>query len=255
MVVTHFVFLNSIRQVSINLAQAAIFVTMKDIHGQAILDFYIGEKNRHLLLHNSYGDPEDMPVEVFFRDELDFSTLEHLALIESTGKILDIGAGAGAHSLMLQSLGKEVHAIENSLGCVEVMKQSGVNHVIYNDYRLHQEKYDTLLLLMNGLGIVGKLNNVASFLKWTRKLLNEGGSIFVDSSDVAYLYEDGVQKPIGYHGEIRYQYEYEGKKGLPFDWVYVDQNTLLEIVEQQGLHGEILHKDEYGQYLCQISGY
>lgn len=193
-----------------------------------------------------------MPVEVFFREELDFSTIEHLAIMECKGKVLDIGAGAGAHSLALQGLGFDVSALEYSPGCVEVMKQSGVNKVLFEDYRKHNAKYDTLLLMMNGLGIVGKLAEIPAFLKKCKTLLNPNGQILLDSSDISYLYEEGIQRPKGYFGEVQYQYEYQGEKSDWFDWVYVDQDKLSEIVRKEGFAIEILMTDESDQYLAAI---
>lgn len=194
-----------------------------------------------------------MPVEVFFRDELDLSTLEHLALLECKGKTLDLGAGAGAHALILQSRGFEVYALENSPGCLEVMKQSGVVHCLFEDFRKHSGKYDTILVLMNGLGLAGTLNQVPDLLRKCIALLNPGGKILTDSSDISYLYENGLEKPKGYFGEVRYQYEYRGKKGDWFDWLYLDQKKLKEITDQLDLNLEVLHADENDQYLACIS--
>ena len=226
---------------------------MKDIHGKAILDYYQGKEESSLILHTSYGESEEMPVEVFFRDELDFKTLEHLALIECSGKVLDLGAGAGAEALVLQSRGFEVYALEYSPGCVQVMQQSGVDHVLFEDYRTHHGKYDTILALMNGLGLAGTLAGVPAFLTKCMSLLNPGGQLLIDSSDISYLYEDGLEKPAGYYGEVRYQYEYQGERGDWFDWVYVDQETLAEIVGKLGLLLEILMTDENDQYLARIT--
>lgn len=227
----------------------------KDIHGSAILDFYKKQLTDPLILHNSYGKPEEMPVEVFFRDQLDFTTLEHLALIESEGKILDIGAGAGAHSLVLQDWGKEVVALDDSPKCVKVMEMSGIDHVVCEDYRKHSGKYDTLLSLMNGLGIAGTLRQIPDFLDNCKRLLNKGGQVILDSSDISYLYDEETAKPEGYFGEIRYQYEYQGEKGGWFDWVYADENTLEKAVSSAGLQLEILHRDETDQYLARIYGF
>ncbi len=227
---------------------------MKDIHGKAIRDYYQKNTKGKLLLHNNYDTPEEMPVDVFFREEHELSTLEHLALIECKGKILDIGAGAGAHALILQERGFDIVALENSWGCVEVMQQSGVNKVAYEDYKVHQGKYNTLLLLMNGLGICGKLTGVAKFLQQCKKLLLPDGQILVDSSDISYLYdEEGIPKPDGFPGEIQYRYEYNGEVGDWFDWLYVDQQTLHKEVKKAGMQLEILMTDESDQYLACIT--
>lgn len=225
---------------------------MKDIHGQAIRDYFQGKDVSVLSLHNSYGEPEEMPVEVFFRDQLEFTTLEHLAIMECKGKVLDIGAGAGAHVLALQDLGFEVYALETSPGCTEVLKQSGIKNVLAEDYRKHKGKYDTLLLMMNGLGIAGTLSKIPTFLKKCKTLLNSGGQILLDSSDINYLYEEGIRRPAGYYGDLRYQYEYKGEKGDWFDWVYVDQDKLSQIARKEGFNIEILMTDENDQYLAMI---
>jgi SAM-dependent methyltransferase len=226
---------------------------LKDIHGQAILDYYRGNEAATLLLHTNYGQPEEMSVEVFFREELDFSSIEHLALIECQGKILDLGAGAGAHALVLQSRGFDVYALENSPGCVEVMQASGVSHCLFADYRTHQGKYDTVLMLMNGLGLAGTSQEVPALLKKCISLLNPGGQLLLDSSDISYLYADGLDKPSGYYGEVRYQYEYLGEKGNWFDWVYIDQQLLQAITDDLGLSLEVMMTDENDQYLARIT--
>lgn len=228
-------------------------MALKDIHGKAIRDYYRGDENTTLILHNSYGEPEEMPVEVFFREEEDLSVLEHLALIECKGTVLDLGAGAGVHSLILQSRGFDVVALENSPACVEVMKQSGVNKPILQDYRLHRTKYDTILVLMNGVGLAGTLKGLPEMIARCLSMLNEDGQILIDSSDISYLYEDGLSRPQGYYGEVQYQYEYKQQKGEWFDWVYVDQETLMVICNDLGVSCEILHTDETDQYLACIS--
>jgi SAM-dependent methyltransferase len=238
---------------SYNICLPIISHPLKDLHGKAIVDYYQGKAYSPLMLHTSYGSSEEMPVEVFFREEEDLSVLDLLALIECKGKVLDLGAGAGVHSLILASRGFDVDALENSPGCVEVMKQSGVGQVISDDYRKHKGRYDTVLMLMNGLGLAGKLAGVKPLLEQCMKLLKKGGQILVDSSDISYLYELSIPKPEGYYGEISYQYEYKGEKGDWFDWVYVDQGTLTGIGTEMGLTVEILHTDESDQYLARIT--
>lgn len=226
---------------------------MKDIHGKAIVDYYQRKAKSPLYLHTSYGETDEMPVEVFFREEEDLSVIELLALVECQGKVLDLGAGTGVHSLILQSRGFDVYALDNSPGCVEVMAQSGVSKIVREDYRMHSEKYDTVLILMNGLGLAGKLNGVKPMLEKCRKMLRKGGQILVDSSDISYLYESDIPKPEGYYGEIRYQYEYKNEKGDWFDWVYVDQDSFSKIIKTMGLEAEVLHTEETDQYLMRIT--
>ena len=74
-----------------------------------------------------------------------------------------------------------------------------------------QGKYDTLLLLMNGTGIAGKLERLPSLLNRLKELLADGGQILVDSSDLRYIYEneDGsmdINLNAPYYGEVDYQF-------------------------------------------------
>ena len=225
---------------------------LKDLHGKAILDYYKNQLKNDLLIDTSYGSQEIMPVEVFFRDEMDFTTLEHLALIECKGKVLDLGAGAGATALVLQSRGYQVTALENSPGCVQVMKKSGVKEVVETNFFKHTGKYDTILLLMNGMGLAGKLNGVANLLEKCKTLLTPDGQLLVDSSDIQYLYEDKLPED-KYYGEVSYRYRYGKEIGHWFDWVYVDHHKLQDIAHSVGMSVEILFTDENDQYLACIT--
>ncbi|MFY0625968.1 MAG: class I SAM-dependent methyltransferase [Reichenbachiella sp.] len=225
---------------------------VQDVHGQAILDYYKGDHSVSLKLHNSYGVPEEMPVEVFFREPEDFSEIENTAIANCRGRILDIGAAAGAHSLLLQSLEMDVTALDYSPGCQITMEKSGVEKVVCEDFQKHQGKYDTILVLMNGLGLAGTLDQIPNFLNKCFNLLNSDGQILIDSSDISYLYEGDLERPNGYFGEVKYQYEYTCKKGDWFNWVYVDQLTLKNIVTELGIKYELLLEDENDQYLIRL---
>jgi hypothetical protein len=133
------------------------------------------------------------------------------------------------------------------------MQKSGVRNCLFADYKTHQGKYDTILVLMNGLGLAGKLNEVPSFLNRCLSLLNPGGQLLFDSSDISYLYEEGLVKPAEYYGELRYQYQYGTSRGDWFDWVYVDQKTLKDIASSLNLQLEILYTEDTDQYLARMA--
>ncbi|WP_317128797.1 class I SAM-dependent methyltransferase [Mucilaginibacter gracilis] len=176
---------------------------MKDILGQALHNHYYQDKPAPLWIHNQYGPKEEMPVETFFREQEDMPELELLALKQCRGKVLDIGAGAGSHALVLQQNGFDVTALEISGMAVGVMKARGVDKAIEADiFNYSEGRYDTLLLLMNGIGLTGTLANLKLFLNHIKTLLNPGGQVIFDSSDIAYLYEDGLPDTDNYYGEL-----------------------------------------------------
>lgn len=227
---------------------------MKDILGQAIHDRYHKLGNHKLWINNQYGPKEEMPVEIYFRDEDDMPDLEWLAMNECRGTVLDIGAGAGSHALVLQERGFDVSALDISPMACDVMAARGVQKVIKADiYTYSAQKFDTLLLLMNGIGLTGSLENLEVFLQHIKSLLNPGGQILFDSSDIAYLYEESGLPEKGYYGELLYQYEYNRQKTDWFRWLYVDEKTLEPIVNRAGFDMEVLLEDEFKQYLVRLT--
>ncbi len=224
-----------------------------DVFGEALRDFYTDKFTQKLLLHTSYGEPEDMPLDIFFRDEEEMSEVELEALSCCYGKVLDIGAGVGSHALALQALELDVTALEISPLATEIMRERGVQNVINQDiFTYSGPKYDTLLLLMNGIGLVGDIIGLRQFLQHAKKLLNPNGQLMFDSSDVAYLYEGNLPAGEPYYGEIAYQYEYKGAKGPWFKWLYIDQDTLAEIAGEEGWLTIIQFQDEQDQYLARL---
>lgn len=223
-----------------------------DVYGQALYDFYY-QRNHPLLLYNNYGPVEEMPLDLFFRDKRKMPTIETMAMSLCTGKVLDIGAGVGSHALILQQQGIDVTAIEQSPLAVEIMKKRGVKKAIAGDiFGFDQERYDTLLLLMNGIGLVGDLKGLEIFLEHVKKLLLPGGQLLFDSCDILYLYQGGPTPGNHYYGEISFQYEYKKKKGLWFKWLYVDQQTLEKTAVKTGWESEVLYEDDKDQYLVRL---
>lgn len=139
--------------------------TDKDPMGTAITDYFQQGKASRLRVFSSMFDEDEIPVAGLFRTPAQFPALEQVAIGMATGRILDVGAGSGCHSLALQEAGKEVCAIDISSLSVEIMKQRGVQEVqVANlfDERF-SGKFDTILMLMNGAGIIGRIAHLPAF--------------------------------------------------------------------------------------------
>ena len=227
----------------------------RDVYGEALDDYFVHQEEKFpLILHTSYGDQDEMPVEIFFREPDDFPELEFIGLSLCDGRVLDVGAGVGSHSLYLQEKGFEVDALELSQIACHIMQQRGVQHIICEDfYKFEGQKYDTLLLLMNGIGLAGDVDGFRKLLQHSKELLTENGQLIFDSSDISYLYNDyNIKKPAHYFGEIQYQYEYKGTRGNLFKWLYLDQDLLIKISHELGWVVQILYEDENDQYLVRM---
>ena len=230
-----------------------------DPMGAAIYDYYKNGTAGTLRVFSSQFDEDEIPVEDLFRSLHDMPELEQVALETASGRILDVGAGSGCHSIALTSMGKDVMAIDISPLSVEVMLERGVHARQVNFYdKAFDQKFDTVLMLMNGTGIVGTLDMMPVFFDRIRQLLTPGGSLLIDSSDLRYLYEeeDGsmmIDLAGDYYGQIDYQMQYKNVLGEPFDWLYVDFNTLSYYAEEAGFKAELIYEGEHYDYLARIT--
>jgi SAM-dependent methyltransferase len=226
---------------------------MKDVLGQALSDYHHGLPAAKLWINNKYGPREEMLVSIYFRKAEEIPELEWIALQRCHGKILDIGAGAGSHALALVQMGHDITALDSSPLAVGVMKERGVEKIICQDFfELNIGSFDTLLLMMNGIGLAGTLSGLRLFLAHARKLIRPGGQLLFDSSDIAYMYEGEIPEMEDYYGEILYQYEYKRQKSDWFRWLFIDRNTLTETARSEGWSTELLFEDDYDQYLVSL---
>ena len=218
-------------------------------YANALWDYHNNNKTQPLYLNTSYGDREKMSVEAFFRNNTQLPELEHHAIEWTTGHVLDMGAGAGCISLILQDKGLNVTATDIDPDLCALMRHRGIKNTLCADiYTMTAgTKFDTILSLMNGAGIAGTLDNLENYLTTLKSHMAQGGQIIMDSTDISYLYIDGtVKKPDGYYGEISYQYQYGDKKGDWFPWLYVDSETLIKTAEKCDLTTQIIYQDDTG---------
>lgn len=230
----------------------------KDPMGMAIRDYFKTGKASRLKVLSPDFDDDEIPVPTLFRSFQEMPPLERKALELAQGRILDVGAGSGCHSLALQEMGKTVEAVDISPLSVETMRERGVKIVRQEDFfQLHGEPYDTILMLMNGSGIVGRVEKLPEFFNHIRTLLAPGGCLYMDSSDLRYLYEeeDGsfmIDLNDDYYGELEFQMQYKNVKGDLFPWLYIDFNTLQMYAEENGFHAEMVHEGDHYDYLAKI---
>ena len=159
--------------------------------GHAVLDYLNGIRGESIVVKTDIAEDEELSPSYFFRTFDQMPVQEQEALKRCSGRILDVGAGAGVHSLWLQEQGFDVDGLEISPLSCETMIKRGVKNVQLKDvYSLTDQKYDTILLLMNGAGVAQTLRGLEDLLLHLKTLLNPGGKILADSSDLLYLFTD-----------------------------------------------------------------
>ena len=232
---------------------------MKDLMGRAIWDYYYQENSEDLQTETSISELDDLPVSYLFRDYQEMNALEKKALDLSFGKVLDVGSGAGSHSLYLQNERKlEVTALDISPKSIEICKARGVKNAICEDLLQFSEKdFDTILLLMNGTGIFQSLEHIDQYLQKLKSLVAENGQILLDSTDILYMYDQdedgGVLVPAkGYYGELDYYLHYKGESELPMKWLYLDFDTLENAAIANGFKIQKIEQLE-DSYLAQLT--
>jgi SAM-dependent methyltransferase len=230
-------------------------------YGLALLDFFNGDSSAKVVAQREDGLRSDLPTSVFFRAPTEFSPLEQTALALCRGEVLDVGAGAGCHSLAIQDRGMKVWAIDISSQGVEIMSKRGVKRVQRADvFKFQAGPFDTLLLLMHGLGMVANLPGLDRFLHHAHNLVKPDGQILCDSLDVRVTtepihlaYQDANRQAGCYFGEIRMQFEYKGQLGPFFSWLHVDAETLAEHAKKTRWACRIVRREGNGDYLAQLT--
>lgn len=232
---------------------------MNDPIGQAIKDYFEKGEAEDIIVNTSYTEDERLSPGFFFRKWEEMPELERIALDHSRGKVLDVGAAAGRHALILQQRGLEVTALEQSSPAAEVMKKRGVKNVVCSGFLdFNEKRYDTLLVLMNGTGLGQTLEGLIKMLLHLKSLLNEGGQILIDSSDIRYLFEeeDGSMwvnlANDRYYGEMEYELIYKNLSSQ-FKWLFTDSETLTAVAKQAGMTCQVISRGDQNDFLAKLT--
>lgn len=232
---------------------------MKDLFGKAILDFQTNNSPENLITETNISEADEMSVDYLFRSFNEMPKLEKKALQLCKGKVLDVGCGAGSHSLYLEKKGFQVTAIDISENAIKACKLRSLNDVrVQNILDLENESFDTILLLMNGTGIFRTLLETSNYLQKLKSLLNPNGQILIDSSDIIYMFDkeaDGsyLVPADGYYGELTFTISYKGETEVSFPWLYLDFNTLQNAAQANGLQCELILEGEHFDYLARLT--
>jgi len=224
-----------------------------DPMGRAIAEYHKTGKAARLRVFSPMFEEDEIPLRTLFRTYQSMPKIEQTALDLAKGRTLDVGAASGCHSIVLQERGIDVTAIDISPLSVETMKERGVKSVREQDFfTLENEQYDTILMLMNGIGIVGTLERMPQFFRLLDRILAPGGQVLCDSSDISYVFE-GDMPDMDYYGEQSFQMQYRDTVGEPFPWLYIDADTLKQVAEADGYDAEVIAEGVHYDYLARIT--
>ena len=226
---------------------------MKDLFGKAILDFQTNNSPKDIITETNISEADEMSVAYLFRNYNEMPKLEQKALQLAKGKVLDVGCGAGSHSLHLQEKGFEVTSIDISENAIKACQLRGLkNAKAQNILDLKNEKFDTILLLMNGTGIFQTISESSKYLQKLKSLLNPNGQILIDSSDIIYMFDEDEVPTDNYYGELTFTISYKNETENPFPWLYLDYPLLEKLALENGLQCELIENGEHYDYLARL---
>ena len=229
----------------------------QDPIGQAIQDFTKSKKPFDIIVNADMCDDDIIPIETLFRSFDEMPLMEQKAMQLCRGKILDVGACAGPHSRYLSDSGFNVTAIDTSPGAILYLNEIGINAHQVDFFEFNpKEQFDTILMLMNGIGIAGTIDNIERTLEKVKSLLKPGGQLICDSSDVKFLYEeeDGsfwMNLNAAYYGEFKFKMNYKKIEGPWFDWLYIDYDKLHMAAKKCGFKSSKI-ADQDHHYLAHL---
>lgn len=229
-----------------------------DIFGQAVHDYFEDRYTEDIIVHSSISEDDIIPIPYLFRSFPEMPLIEQKALQLCQGKTLDIGSGAGSHSLWLQENGIDVTGLDHSVGCGALSRKRTLKNTITAHVLDYKEPYDTLLILMNGTGIFEEISKVDTYLQHLKTMLKPGGQILIDGSDIKYMYEtdDGgywVDIHSNYYGEVVMGMSYKGQRSEDFKWLYLDFETLAWHAKKNELDCELILDGGHYDYLAKLT--
>lgn len=225
----------------------------KDIFGLAVESYFLKQDQTPIIVHNEDFYDDEIPVKYLFRKYEEMPELEQMALDLCQGKVLDVGCCAGSHSLELKARGHRVVPIDISKKCIQTCHKRGLKEAKQiNFFELKNDKFDTILLLMNGIGIAQSIKNLPDFLKKLKSLMHQNSQVLLDSSDLIFLFEDELLEEETYYGEMTFKTSYKKQVSQPFPWLYLDFVMLRNEAQKEGLECELIFEDDHYGFLAKL---
>ncbi|HUN36473.1 MAG TPA: methyltransferase domain-containing protein [Trebonia sp.] len=187
---------------------------------------------------------------------------ETWAVGQLTGRVVDVGAGAGRAALALQERGQQVTALDTSPGAVLACRQRGVRDVYLGTPRQAAADglagaFDSALLLGNNIGLLGSREAAGPFLADLDALLRPGGVIVGTASDP---YQTDERAHLDYHERNRQRGRLPGHATIRvryqrlatdwFDWLIPSPGELEDLARPAGWQITDLHRGPGPQYVA-----
>ena len=215
----------------------------EDVFGQVFLAAHKGAEVDHVIERDD-GFVTSNSAKGYFSDYEAWSPDEQKAMRFVKGRVLDIGCGAGRHSLYLQTKGFNVLGIDISPLAIKVCKLRGLKKakvMPIEDLNFKPNTFDTVLMMGNNFGLFGNPKKAIRLLKELRRITSDNALIIASSND-PYKTENPVH--LQYHktnrrkgrmsgqAKIRVRYQIYKSKWLGF--LIVSKEEMTQILSNAG---------------------
>ncbi|MFW9960359.1 MAG: class I SAM-dependent methyltransferase [Candidatus Thorarchaeota archaeon] len=225
---------------------------MADPWSEIMMDAATGVAGEYTIERDD-GRIETLQVLDYIRPLLEWPECERLAIQHATGKVLDIGCGAGRVLFNLQSLGHEVVGIDLARGAIEACRSRGITevHVMSaGEMDFPDATFDTVVMFGNNFGILGSDDNIIDMLKTLHRITTPQGIILAGSADVV---KTDDEEHLDYHklnvsrnrpkGLIRLRVAYRGLVDEWMDLRLATPNEMVYLAEMAGWSLERKYQD------------
>jgi SAM-dependent methyltransferase len=182
---------------------------------------------------------------LYFSEYKDWSDLERQAVDRARGRVLDVGCGAGRHSLYLQNKGFDVTGIDNSPGAIKVCRLRGLEKALVRPIveidKFKANSFDTILMLGNNFGLFGGAENARLILEKMSRITAPDAQIIAGTLNpyitdkkehLEYLRFNRRRGRMA--GQIRFRIRYGKAIGEWFDYLFVSPEEMQNILEKTG---------------------
>jgi 2-polyprenyl-3-methyl-5-hydroxy-6-metoxy-1,4-benzoquinol methylase len=217
----------------------------EDTFGQEMWACYKGEEASEIVerddgyFNATPGNPKS-----YFSEYQDWGPLDRKAMEFVEGRVLDIGCGAGRHSLYLQNKGFDVMGIDSSPLAIKVCKLRGLKKATsmpIEEMNFESNSFDTVIMMGSNFGLFGSFQKARRLLKKLHKMTSENGLIIASTRDT---YKTDIADHLEYHkrnkekgrmaGQLRIRIRFRKCVGKWFDYLIVSKKEMEDILKGTG---------------------
>jgi SAM-dependent methyltransferase len=233
----------------------------QDAFGQMIWACYKGE-DVYEVIERDDGYIDAMSSKGYFSDYEDWHPIEQEAMQFVEGRVLDVGCGAGRHSLYLQKKGFDVLGIDVSPLVIKVCRLRGLKKaevMAIEDVDFKPDSFDRTIMMGNNFGLFGSFKKARKLLRKFHRLASEKALIIAETRD-PYKTDNGAH--LEYHrlnkikgrmgGQVKIRNRFRKYVGRWFDYLMVSKEEMREILKGTGWKSRRFINSRNSRYLAII---